>query len=247
MIDAASRTSVRAAVVVLAAGSGSRVGATVDGVAVNKVYLPLAGRPVLLWSMAAAARVPGVTRLVLVARPADLDRATAMLADAHLPSDPPVDLVLGGDQRHDSEQAALIHLEPEVRAGHLDVIAIHDGARPLAPSTLFAEVLRVAAEVGGALPGVPAGPLLALDPDASPPAGRLVRAQTPQAFRAAELLAAYAAAGRAGRHGTDTASTVERFGSLTVQVVAGSATNLKVTYPDDVAVAERLAASSARA
>jgi 2-C-methyl-D-erythritol 4-phosphate cytidylyltransferase len=71
--------------------------------------------------------------------------------------------------------------------------------------------------------------------------------QTPQAFRAGPLLAAYRAAARHGFEGTDTASTVERFTGLPVRAVPSSVTNLKVTYPADVAVAAALLASRASA
>jgi len=72
---------------------------------------------------------------------------------------------------------------------------------------------------------------------------QLARVQTPQAFRAKDLLAAYSTALDAGFRGTDTASTVERFSDLVVQTVAGSRTNLKVTYPHDMFLAERLLAA----
>ncbi len=230
-----SETPVRAAVVVLAGGSGSRLGAQRDGVAVNKVYLPLSGRPVLAWSLQAADRTPGVVRLVLVVRPEDADAATTMLREhplQHL-----VEVVGGGSTRHGSEESALAHLTPAIRAGEVEVVVIHDGARPLAPAALFAEVIRVAAVHGGAIPAVPAGPLL------PPPGVRLVRVQTPQAFRAPALLKAYAEAAEETFQGTDTASVIEAYTDLDVHTVPGSATNLKVTYPDDLAVAERLLAA----
>ena len=241
----------RAAVVVLAGGSGSRVGARRDGAPVNKVYLDLAGRPVIAWSLDAAARVPGVVRLVLVARPED-GALTAAVRRAHT-SALPVELVPGGTTRHESEQAALDHLAPAVAAEQLDVVAIHDGARPLAGTELFGRVLRAAAEEGGAVPVVPAGPLLpvpgsGLDAATLRARGEQVRVQTPQAFRAAELVEAYRAAARAGSQGTDTAATVAAHSTLRVVTVAGAMANLKITYPDDVAVAEALlAASSASA
>ncbi len=208
-------TPVRAAVVVLAGGSGSRLGAQRDGVAVNKVYLPLSGRPVLAWSLQAADRAPGVRRLVLVVRPEDADAAATMLRDH--PVQHRVEVVVGGSTRHGSEEAALAHLTPAIRSGEVDVVVIHDGARPLAPEALFAEVIRAAAAYGGAIPAVPAGPLL------PPPGVRLVRVQTPQAFRAPALLAAYAAAADEAFQGTDTGSVIEAYSDLDVHTVPGSA------------------------
>ncbi len=241
----------RAAVVVLAGGSGTRVGASAGGSPLNKVYLPLAGREVLAWSLAAACGPAEVERLVLVVRPEDTGRAARMVADH--PVRLGVELVTGGSTRHGSEEAALAHLAPAVEADELDVVVIHDGARPLAPPALFTEVIEVAARDGGALPAVPAGALITstgsggAGSGGAGSGGGLVRVQTPQAFRAGPLLAAYRAAARHGFEGTDTASTVERFTGLTVRAVPSSVTNLKVTYPADVAVAAALLASRASA
>ncbi len=250
-------TAPRAAVVVLAGGSGTRVGA-----AVNKVYLPLAGRSVISWSLLWAASVPEVRHCLLVVRPEDVERAQRVIRQLRddVPEAAAVELVIGGDTRHGSEEAALRHLTPRISSGEVEVVAIHDGARPLSGPGLFRSAIRTAAAVGGAVPTVPATGLLALagSPDdprgglcaAAEPIGegagaegyQLARVQTPQAFRAPALLDAFERARRAGFRGTDTASTVERHGRLVVRAVPGSPRNLKVTYPEDLALAERLLA-----
>jgi 2-C-methyl-D-erythritol 4-phosphate cytidylyltransferase len=229
-------------VVVLGGGSGTRLGAQL-----NKVYLPLAGRRVLSWSLQWAAQVPQVSTFVLVVRPEDVPLADEVLhREAHGLD---VTMVVGGATRHESEDAALVHLAPRVEAGEIDVIVVHDGARPLAGPGLFGSAVATAAAVGGAVPALPATGLLPVGPDGRPHlagAGvpeRLARVQTPQAFRAKDLLAAYGAARHSGFQGTDTASTVEVFSDLVVQTVAGSRTNLKVTYPHDLALAEHVLAA----
>ena len=254
--DAGTPDAGGVAFVVLAGGSGSRVGA-----GINKVYLPLAGRRVISWSFVWARQVSLVRRFVLVVRPEDAELASATVATlggggggGGEMSWPAIDVVLGGATRHDSEQAALDHLAPAVSRGDLDVIALHDGARPLAGPGLVRSVVTTAAAVGGAVPAVPAEALLPVDAagrpalDAAgpgvPDAGRrLARVQTPQAFRAADLCAAYAAAARDGYRGTDTASSMEAYGRVDVRIVPGSRQNLKVTYPHDLALAERLLAA----
>jgi 2-C-methyl-D-erythritol 4-phosphate cytidylyltransferase len=223
-------------VVVLAAGSGSRVGA-----GRNKVLLPLHGRPVLAWSVSAALAVPDLARLVVVVRAGEQDDVAAALAP-HL-GDAEVLVVEGGATRHASEDAALAVLAADVAAGRVDVVAIHDGARPLAGTDLFVAVVEAARASGGALPVVPLGPVVAADGHDVDP--RLAAVQTPQAFRAGPLLAAYDAARRDGFEGTDTAACVALHtapGEVTVTGVAGSPRNLKITFPEDVALAERLAA-----
>jgi 2-C-methyl-D-erythritol 4-phosphate cytidylyltransferase len=126
-------------------------------------------------------------------------------------------------------------LAATIESGELDVVAIHDGARPLAGVALFDAVVASAREHGGALPVTPLPAVL-------PRSDReLVAVQTPQAFAASALLAAYRAAEADDFEGTDTASCVERYApDVTIAAVNSSAHNLKVTYPEDVSLADRL-------
>lgn len=224
-----------AAVVILAAGSGSRVGAEV-----NKVLLPLGGAPVLAWSVRDALTLAGVRRVVLVVRPGERDAVAAAVAPSL--GDGEVSLVDGGPTRHASEWNALRALAPEIEAGEVDVVAIHDGARPLAGARLFEETIAAAREDGGAIPVVPLAGLVTSTAGAVPGAvpGALAGVQTPQAFRAPELLAAYRDADRDGFEGTDTAACLERYAHLRITAVPSTSLNLKITFPEDVALADRL-------
>lgn len=221
----------------LAAGEGRRVGA-----GRNKVLLPLHGEPVFAWSVRQALRVPGVTHVVLVVRPedrAEVDRGLQLVGADHPGAK--VWLVPGGDTRHGSEWNALGVVAEAVDAGEVDVVAIHDTARPLAGEELYRSVIRTALEHGGALPVrtqrslLPHDPATALDTD-------LVAVQTPQAFRAGPLLEAYRRADRDGFTGTDTASCVERYTPLAIHCVENRSANVKITFPEDVALVERLLA-----
>lgn len=229
--------SVRAAAVVLAAGSGTRVGAET-----NKVLLPLGGVPILAWSVRTVLEVQWVHRVVLVVRPDDRDQ----VAEAVTPHLGTHDLwvVDGGVRRHDSEWRALQTLERDIARGELDVVAIHDAARPLASPHLWTEVIEVAASYGGAVPVVRTGRLSHRDGRRA--ADGLVAVQTPQAFRAPDLLAAYHRAEGDGFVGTDTASCLERYADLRIRAVPAPAGNLKVTYPDDLRLAEALLARASR-
>ena len=219
-------------VIVLGAGSGNRVGA-----GVNKVLLELAGRPLLAWSLSHALAASGLDRVVVVTAPGERDEVAAALSP-YLPEEgPEVALVDGGASRHASEWNALRAIAAHVEDGTTDVVAIHDGARPLADAALFDAVVEAARAHGGALPATPVTGLLTRSLQPVPP---LVGVQTPQAFRAAPLLAAYRAAEADGFEGTDTAATFERYAGLPVVAVASPSTNLKVTWPEDLALAERL-------
>lgn len=229
-----------AAFVVLAGGSGTRLGSDR-----NKVYLPLAGRPVISWSLSWAAEVTEIGRVVLVIRQQDEQAAAEAVEAAGMTG--VVEVITGGVTRHRSEQAALDHLSWPICAGSIDVVAIHDGARPVAGSRLLQEVIQAAAAHGGAVPTLPEATAWPVDP-----AGRLHppevnhglhRVQTPQAFRAAPLLEAYAAALRNGTEGTDTSAALEGLPGIQVVAVPGRPENLKVTFADDLLRAEQLLAA----
>nr|CRL73246.1 4-diphosphocytidyl-2-methyl-D-erythritol synthase [Mycolicibacterium komanii] len=219
--------------VVLAAGLGTRVGA--DG---NKAYLLVAGRPMVAWSLETLTRVPGVGRIVLVYRRGEQDLARAIVED-ELPS-ARVELVEGGDSRHGSELNVLRHLEPDIEAGRIDVVLIHDAARPVAGADMFARALAVARDSGGAVPALPLRDAVTTELHRPADGSPLVRVQTPQAFRAAPLLAAYRSSERHGFEGTDTSSCVEAFTDVAVQTFPGELHNIKVTYARDIATAEHL-------
>lgn len=220
--------------VVLAAGIGSRVGA--DG---NKAYLQLAGRSMVAWSVAAVAASSQIARTILVFRRGERDQVVRLMA-AELPGTA-IEFVEGGDSRHGSEHNVLSYLAADIEAGAVDVVLIHDAARPLAGADLMDTAVITARTQGGALPVLSAGDVLRMSADGLSAIDQsLVRVQTPQAFRAVPLWQAYRDATAAGFEGTDTSSCVERFTDLEVHGIAGSAQNFKVTFAHDVRVAERL-------
>lgn len=198
--------------VVVAAGSGSRFGGA-------KQYQPLGGRRVLDWSLEAArAAADGLVVVV----PPDRVRDAEPLADA---------VAAGGGTRSASVRAGL-----EAVPDDAEVVVVHDGARPLAGAALFAAVVAAVRDgADAAVPGVPLADTLRWRTGGVADRDGLVAVQTPQAFRASALRAAHAGGGEA----TDDASLVEAAGGKVV-VVDGSAENLKITNPHDLAVAEAL-------
>lgn len=220
------------AIVLLAAGSGRRVGAEQ-----NKVLLHLDGVPLLAHSVRTALELDHVHRIVVVIRPEDRTEVAQALVP-HLGAHD-VWLVEGGAERHDSEARAIDALREEINAGEITIVAIHDAARPRASAELFRTVIATAAECGAAVPVLPAGALSNLD--GSVAGSGLVTVQTPQAFRADVLAAAYSAAAQDSFTGTDTAATLERYADLKIRSVPGEHANLKVTFPEDLALVHELA------
>ena len=198
--------------IVVAAGSGRRFGGA-------KQYEPLAGRRVIDWSLAAArADADGVVLVVAPAHAGDAEAAADVV-------------VAGAGTRSGSVRAGLAAVPADA-----EVVVVHDAARPLAGPELFRDVVAaVRAGADAAVPGVPVVDTLRARTGGTVDRDGLVAVQTPQAFRAAPLRAAHAGKGEA----TDDASLVEAGGGKVV-VVNGSPSNLKITRPDDLVVAEAL-------
>mgnify|MGYP000474587656 CR=1 FL=1 len=218
----------RVAAVVVAAGRGTRIGDP------DKVLVPLAGWPMLAWSLAAIEQTDVIGAVIVVVG------AHTRIAISHLVRDEGFSkvraIVDGGERRQDSVAAGLDALPQQT-----DIVVIHDAARPLATPELFTRAARAAAEFGAAIAATPvADTLKRVDEDTiveTVDRTGLWAAQTPQAFRLEVLRAAMAAG--AGETITDEARLCEA-ASIPVTIVQSSLANLKVTLPDDVAVAEAL-------
>ena len=216
--------------IVLAAGSGTRFGHDI-----NKVWLPLNGRHIISRSLTNAAANFKDARIILVINPDDEEFARKALQADAMPAS--IEIVYGGASRHESEFNALQYLKPAIEAGDIDIVLIHDGARPLATPELFAAIADGAARHGGAIPTI------ALDPREMDMARieTVARVQTPQGFRAQTLLAAYEKSSKEGFVGTDTAACMEKFyPEVKILAVPGDVFNIKITYPQDLSIAERL-------
>jgi 2-C-methyl-D-erythritol 4-phosphate cytidylyltransferase/2-C-methyl-D-erythritol 2,4-cyclodiphosphate synthase len=216
----------RIAAILVAAGSGSRFGAETP-----KQFLTVAGKPVI--RHAAEALAAHVTLLQPVG-----DAEPIEVALAGIPNRLPT--VSGGVTRQDSVRAGL-----EVLAPHEpDIVLVHDAARPVIPHGTIPALLAALRESPGAIPAAPVADTLkrvvrGVITETVSRTG-LFRAQTPQAFRFATLLAAH----RAGLTGaTDDASLLEAAGQ-TVEVVPGSDDNIKLTYPEDLVRLERIMAAA---
>ena len=216
--------------IVLAAGSGTRFGHSM-----NKVWLQLNGKHIISRSLENSRKDFANVRSILVINPDDEDFAReALIKDGALAN---TEIVHGGATRHESEYKALQYLKADIEAGLIDFVLIHDGARPLATPELFVAIADGAKTHGGAIPTI------ALDPREMDTTREetVARVQTPQGFRAPQLLQAYEKAAAAGFIGTDTAACMEEFfPEVNTVAVPGDIFNIKITYPQDLAIAELL-------
>jgi len=201
-----------------------------------KPFRLLAGRPVFQHALDRFAHREDLAEIILVV-PADRVESLQATAEGWRPGRVPGRVVAGGEHRTDSVRHGLAALSPDV-----DVVAIHDAARPLTPPEAVDAAIAAARQYGAAVVATPVRDTLKRSTADDRVAGTVPRealwqAQTPQVFRRELIDRAYAAAPEAPV--TDDAALVEALGEPVV-LVDGTALNLKITYPEDLALAEAL-------
>ena len=223
-----------ATAVIVAAGSGTRIGDPA------KVMLPLAGRPLIAHALDAADAASTVADIVVVAGTHTLGPIESLVERGGWRKVRRV--VLGGVRRQDSVEAGLLATDPTA-----DVVAVHDGARPLVTPALFDACVAAARLHGAAIAAIPVADTLKRVRDGliaeTIARDALWAAQTPQAARRDLLVAAFAAAHRLGLQVTDEAGLLEAAG-IAVAVVPGLPANFKITHGDDLRLAEVLRGQS---
>lgn len=201
----------------------------------NKVYAPLAGRPLLRWTAEAFASHPAIDGIVVVAGSAEVAQCRETLKGL----DKLLAVVSGGQTRQESVAMGLFTLGGAAD----DLVLVHDGARPLVTAKLIDRCIEGAQEFGNAVAALPVvDTLKAIDErqtvQRTIDRDGLWAVQTPQAFCVATLYEAHAAARDRGCTGTDEASLVEQFSDEPVHLVLGDPGNFKVTRLDDLTLAE---------
>lgn len=209
-------------VIVPAAGAGSRFGGGLP-----KQFQSLAGKPMIQHVIERFLIDENVARVVV---------PVAQVLLANVKNSERVSFVAGGETRQQSVIRGLVEAEDA------ELIAVHDAARPLFSIAMFHSVVEAARAAGAAVPVVPVADTIHVmnaDGTVSETLDRtmLGAAQTPQCFRADILRDILARAEREGIEGTDEAGLAARFG-YTVRAVPGDPRNLKITVPEDLAIAE---------
>jgi len=199
------------------------------GAAMPKQFLPLAGVPVLVRTVQAFLAFDPALALIVVLPQAEHAHWAGLCAMYSLP---PHDVVAGGSSRTESVRAGLSACAPN------SVVAVHDGVRPLVSADLLERCFAAAESTGAAIPVLPlTDSLRRLEGDGRSTAANradFVAVQTPQCFHFAVLDAAYT---QATTEATDDATLVERLGHP-IALVPGERRNIKLTTPEDMALAE---------
>ena len=232
--------------VIPAAGRARRFGS-----GENKIWVKLGGRTVLERTLAAFQAHSEVSAIVIAAGAEELERVQQIAARfPHVTA-----VVAGGNTRTESVRCGLNALPADI-----DLVLVHDAARPLVSARVISSVISVVARHGASVPGTPVadtvkrvdanGIVQATVPRIADANGvadtTLVAVQTPQGALRSVLEAAYLALdarGPGGPEPTDEASLIEANGG-TVAIAAGDSENIKVTRPEDVALAEKLLGES---
>ena len=223
----------RIAAIIVAAGMGVRM-----GTAQKKQYTMLGKRPVLAHSLSAFDTCDAIEEVFLVIPEGDQDFCRQEILDP-LKLHKPVHMVSGGVSRQESVFNGLKATE-----GRFDVVAIHDGVRPLVKTDRISKCIETAERYGACILAVSASDTVKIvDNDdcvqktLKRPAIRM--AQTPQAFRFKDIMGAHLAAEKEDYMGTDDAELVERRGGA-VKIIPGERSNIKITTPEDLRIAEAL-------
>jgi len=215
-------------VIIAAAGAGRRMKSDRP-----KQLLTLDDTPILIYTIRKFNACRLINRILVAAPKEAVDEVRKLVAGAGFSK--PVSVVQGGARRQDSVAVAMQHLGPDTT-----IVAVHDAVRPFVKVEEIEAVVLEAHKVGAAVLAIPIVDTVKQIRkdliDSTLTREHLVLAQTPQAFRVEVLREAFERAKRDEYYGTDESSLVERL-NLSVAVVRGSERNIKITRPDDLALA----------
>lgn len=225
-------TAEKRLVIIPSAGMGKRMGTK------KKNFLPIAGKPVLAHTLAAFEAAPSVDAIILSVPHDDIEFCAEEIVKKYK-AGKVILVVAGGPERQDSVANAL-----EAAKGlGFDIIAVHDGARPLVTVKVIEDVLQRASQKRAAIAAVPVKDTIKEATDGlvlrTIPRETLWSVQTPQAFMAEIIFRAFELAKKDGFKGTDESSLVERLGER-VSIVMGSYENIKITTEEDMPIAEHV-------
>ncbi|QOV23738.1 2-C-methyl-D-erythritol 4-phosphate cytidylyltransferase [Anabaenopsis elenkinii] len=213
-----------------AAGTGKRMGGTR-----NKLLLQVRSQPIIAWTLKAAADASTIKWIGIISQPVDWSDFKAIVADLNLTK--PVEFIPGGSSRQESVYNGLQALPANAKQ-----VLIHDGARCLVTPNLLNSCAQAIQQCSGLIAAVPVKDTIKVVDEhgiiqSTPDRQQLWAAQTPQGFNVKLLKQCHAQGLRQGWEVTDDAALFERCG-IEVGIVPGEETNLKVTTPQDLAMAE---------
>ncbi|MBI4596102.1 MAG: 2-C-methyl-D-erythritol 4-phosphate cytidylyltransferase [Candidatus Tectomicrobia bacterium] len=235
MVSAGNNTNVNVAALIAAGGQGLRMATKMGR---RKQFILLEGKPVLAYAIEKFQDSHFVDAIILVVPAEEIDYVEKEIVVSYAFGKVTA-IVPGGKERQDSVANGLANLSNET-----ELVIVHDGVRPFISDEMIENSVKVARECGAAIVGIKA-------PDTIKEADRerqvlrtlerdlLWLIQTPQTFKLSLLKQAFLEARKSGFYGTDEAALLERLG-LFPKIINGSSLNIKITTPDDLALAKAI-------
>ena len=217
--------------IILAGGKGKRMGANI-----SKQYIKLKGKPILYYTIKRFSESKDIDKIILVLPKDEIDYCKEEVLDKYSLH---VDLIVqGGKERQDSVMNALNELIDE------EIVLIHDGARPFVSQRIIDEGIKYARLYGASAPGVMPKDTIKIKGDnnfavSTPDRNTLVAIQTPQVFKLGIIKECHKKVKEEDIKVTDDTMVVETYGNK-VYLYEGDYTNIKVTTPEDLILAEKL-------
>ncbi len=220
-----------ATAIIVAAGDSRRMGKDI-----NKQFLIINDIPILAHTLMRFDKAQSIKNIIVVTKPENIITVNDMVREFGISKIKAI--VPGGDTRHASVVCGLNQVENN------SIVAVHDGARPFVTPEKIDELVLCANEYGAAAPGIlPKDTVKIVDKNdlvtSTPDRSSLRMIQTPQVFAADKLKLAYICAEENGFEGTDDCSFAENIG-IKIHIIEGEYTNVKVTTPEDLPIAEAI-------
>ena len=220
----------KATAIIVAAGSSRRMGGA------DKQLITIDGMPTLAHTLLQFSKATSIESVIVVTKPENILTVGDMVREFGITK--VSNIIPGGETRQDSVQCGLSYVKNDC------IVAIHDGARPFISDEKINELVSAAYEFGAATPGViPKDTVKSANKDniiaETIDRNTLRLIQTPQVFHADELKLAYERAKASGFIGTDDCSVAENSG-IKIRIIDGEYTNIKVTTPEDIPIAEAI-------
>lgn len=217
--------------IVLSAGIGSRM-----GLGYNKMLYEIKGQPIVIHTLMKFLKDVNCGQLILVVNKVEMDRMKELLSQANL-HDSRIQIVEGGTERQYSVYNGLQKMTQEV-------VLVHDGARPFVTQRMIDECYHQALSGYPSIVAVPVKDTIKRVVNhqvvETPNRSEMYAVQTPQAAPTALLKQAHECANKTGFLGTDEASLIEKYTKIPVNIVQGDYTNIKLTTPEDLVIANQL-------
>lgn len=220
--------------IIVAAGEGTRMGGSIP-----KTYLPIAGRPLVLRTLDRVFCSRRIDKVILVVAQKDIPRCESLIEGDPNLSGRVWALQAGGGSRQESVRRGLEKLDEDC-----EIVVIHDGARPFISPSLIDRCVEEAYRVGAVVIGLPVKDTIKVVSEqhwveATPRRDTLREIQTPQVFRKDLIIEAHRLGSRSPFDAPDDATLVEQMGKP-IFFVPGERTNIKITVPEDLWLAEAL-------